>query len=51
MRRPSQDLRITGVRPLISPAILIEELPLSEAAEAHRRLAANEVAGNVVLVP
>ena len=30
--RPSQDLRITGVRPLISPAILIEELPLSEAA-------------------
>jgi 3-deoxy-7-phosphoheptulonate synthase len=32
MRRPTQDLRITGVRPLISPAILIEEIPLSEAA-------------------
>jgi 3-deoxy-7-phosphoheptulonate synthase len=32
MRRPTQDLRITGVRPLISPAILIEEIPLSESA-------------------
>ncbi len=32
MGRPTQDLRITGVRPLISPAILIEEIPLSEVA-------------------
>ncbi len=32
MRRPTQDLRITGVRPLISPAILIEEIPISEVA-------------------
>lgn len=31
--------------------ILDVVLPLSEAAEAHRMLAANEVAGNVVLVP
>lgn len=35
MERPTQDLRITGVRPLISPAILIEELPLSDAASAR----------------
>jgi 3-deoxy-7-phosphoheptulonate synthase len=32
MLRPTQDLRITGVRPLISPAILIEEIPISERA-------------------
>ncbi|MEZ5416179.1 MAG: 3-deoxy-7-phosphoheptulonate synthase [Vicinamibacterales bacterium] len=32
MRRPTEDLRITGVRPLIPPAILIEEIPVSEAA-------------------
>ncbi len=32
MSRPIQDLRITGVRPLISPAILIEEIPISDAA-------------------
>ena len=32
MGHPTQDLRITGVRPLISPAILIEELPVSDSA-------------------
>ena len=32
MFRQTQDLRITGVRPLISPAILIEEIPISERA-------------------
>jgi 3-deoxy-7-phosphoheptulonate synthase len=32
--RPTEDLRITGVRPLIPPAILIEEIPASEAAAA-----------------
>ena len=32
MHRPTQDLRITGMRPLISPAILIEEIPLSDSA-------------------
>jgi 3-deoxy-7-phosphoheptulonate synthase len=32
MSRPIQDVRINGVRPLISPAILIEELPVSQAA-------------------
>lgn len=29
---PTNDLRITDVRPLISPAILLEEIPLSEPA-------------------
>jgi 3-deoxy-7-phosphoheptulonate synthase len=32
MSRRIEDLRITGVRPLISPAILIEENPISEHA-------------------
>ena len=32
MSRRTEDLRITGVRPLISPAILIEENPISEHA-------------------
>ncbi|MBA3886474.1 MAG: 3-deoxy-7-phosphoheptulonate synthase [Acidobacteria bacterium] len=30
MFRPTDDLRITEVRPLISPAILLEELPITE---------------------
>ena len=32
MRRQTDDLRITQVRPLISPAILQEEMPISERA-------------------
>jgi 3-deoxy-7-phosphoheptulonate synthase len=32
MLRPTDDLRITQVRPLIPPAILLEELPLAERA-------------------
>ena len=32
MLRPTDDLRITQVRPLISPAILCEEIPISDAA-------------------
>jgi 3-deoxy-7-phosphoheptulonate synthase len=32
MRRQTDDLRITQVRPLISPAILLEEMPISERA-------------------
>jgi len=42
----TQDLRITGVRPLISPAILIEELPASDAVSdlvADTRLSIAEV--------
>ena len=34
------------VRPLLDRA-----LPLSEAAEAHRLVASNEVKGNIVLLP
>ena len=34
MTQPTQDLRITGVRPLIPPAILIEELPVTEPVSA-----------------
>ena len=47
MLRQTDDLRITQVRPLIPPAILLEELPLSERASnviANTRLA---VAGAV----
>jgi 3-deoxy-7-phosphoheptulonate synthase len=46
MARPTQDLRITGVRPLIPPAILIEELPIGESASelvADTRLAIGQV--------
>jgi 3-deoxy-7-phosphoheptulonate synthase len=32
MRRPMEDIRITGMRPLIPPAILVEEIPISEQA-------------------
>jgi 3-deoxy-7-phosphoheptulonate synthase len=32
MFRPTDDLRITQVRPLIPPAILLEEIPISERA-------------------
>jgi 3-deoxy-7-phosphoheptulonate synthase len=32
MRRPTDDLRIRDVRPLIPPAILIEEIPISDRA-------------------
>jgi 3-deoxy-7-phosphoheptulonate synthase len=32
MLQPTDDLRITEVRPLIPPAILLEEIPISEAA-------------------
>lgn len=34
MTQPMQDLRITGVRPLIPPAILIEDLPITEPVAA-----------------
>lgn len=49
MLRPTDDLRITQVRPLIPPAILLEEIPLSEQASdivSNTRLAvANAVKG------
>src|SRR5438874_531624 len=32
MIRPTDDLRITRIRPLVSPAILLEEIPISEDA-------------------
>jgi 3-deoxy-7-phosphoheptulonate synthase len=32
MRRQTEDIRITGMRPLIPPAILVEEIPVSERA-------------------
>ncbi len=32
MLQPTDDLRITQVRPLIPPAILLEEIPISERA-------------------
>ncbi len=34
MTPPMQDIRITGVRPLIPPAILAEELPITEPVSA-----------------
>ncbi len=49
MFRPTDDLRITEVRPLIPPAILLEEIPLSERASnvvSDTRLAvANAIKG------
>jgi 3-deoxy-7-phosphoheptulonate synthase len=49
MFRQTDDLRITQVRPLISPAILLEEIPISERASnvvSEARLAiANVLAG------
>ena len=30
--RQTEDIRINGMRPLISPAILVEEIPVSERA-------------------
>ncbi|HMC78781.1 MAG TPA: 3-deoxy-7-phosphoheptulonate synthase, partial [Vicinamibacterales bacterium] len=47
MLRPTDDLRITQVRPLIPPAILLEEIPLTDRASnivSNTRLA---VAGAV----
>jgi 3-deoxy-7-phosphoheptulonate synthase len=46
MSPPMNNLRVTGVRPLLSPAILMEELPLSAAAEktvAQARKAVHEI--------
>jgi 3-deoxy-7-phosphoheptulonate synthase len=46
MHRRTEDLRITGVRPLIPPAILIEEIPISARAAslvADTRLAVADV--------
>ncbi len=48
--RPTDDLRITQVRPLISPAILLEEIPISERASNvvsdTRQAVAASVAGH-----
>ncbi len=46
MRRPTDDLRIRDVRPLIPPAILLEEIPISESASnvvADARQAITEI--------
>ena len=46
MLRPTDDLRITQVRPLVPPAILLEEIPISEAASnvvSNTRLAVTDV--------
>jgi len=46
MLRPTDDLRITQVRPLIPPAILLEEIPISVTASnvvSNTRLAITEV--------
>ena len=46
MLRQTDDLRITQVRPLIPPAILLEEIPISDAASnvvSNTRLAVTDV--------
>src|SRR4029450_10259785 len=46
MLRQTDDLRITEVRPLIPPAILLEEIPLSERASnvvSNTRIAVGNV--------
>jgi 3-deoxy-7-phosphoheptulonate synthase len=48
MLRPTDDLRITQVRPLIPPAILLEEIPISERASnvvSNTRVAIADVLG------
>lgn len=45
MLRPTDDLRIRDVRPLIPPAILLEELPISERASNVVAEARSAVAG------
>jgi len=49
MRQPTSDLRIRTARPLLSPAILEEDLPLSETGaalvQASRRTVADILAG------
>ena len=49
MRQPTADLRISTARPLLSPAILEEDLPLSEAGaatvQAARRAVGEILAG------
>jgi 3-deoxy-7-phosphoheptulonate synthase len=48
MFRPTDDLRITEVRPLIPPAILLEELPITERASnvvSNARAAAADALG------
>src|ERR1700704_6710103 len=49
MIRPTDDLRIKDVRPLIPPAILLEEIPISERASIvvsdARTAIANVIAG------
>jgi 3-deoxy-7-phosphoheptulonate synthase len=50
MIRPTDDLRIRDVRPLIPPAILLEEIPISERASnvvADARAAVAEIIGGV----
>jgi len=43
----TQDLRITGVRPLIAPAILVEELPVTERA-AHSVATARRAVADIL---
>ena len=45
-RRFLEQVRQRRIRPVLDRA-----LPLRDAAEAHRLIAKNEVAGNVVLLP
>ena len=52
MLRQTDDLRITQVRPLIPPAILLEELPLGERASnviSNTRLAVSETLKGAIL--
>ncbi|HUG38006.1 MAG TPA: 3-deoxy-7-phosphoheptulonate synthase [Candidatus Limnocylindrales bacterium] len=44
MIHPTRDLRIVGFRPLLPPAILLEELPLSEAGSATVARGREEIA-------
>jgi len=54
MFKRTDDLRITQVRPLIPPAILLEEIPISERASnvvaASRTSIANALKGKGVSI-
>ena len=45
----TDDLRIAQLKPLIPPAILMEQFPLTEAAAAHRYMQERQNVGKVVL--
>ena len=49
MEYKTDDLRIVSIKAVTSPLEICEEIPISDAAEAHRVLASGETFGKVLL--